>query len=149
MVKRSFFTKTNVKDFLSNLVVNDKLAGNDPTAYWKSANFLKIQQNGQSQKEMLKLFAKCLSDKCGLDLNQCGEPNGDYIYLDDVIFSGNRVGNDLEEWVNNEAPQNAKVHVIVAVLHSGGSYLSDRKLKRGCKEPWKINRYKILARDSC
>lgn len=55
VIKQTFFTRKNVKDFLRALVTNHKLAGDDPTAYWSSANFLNIQQNGQSQKEMLKL----------------------------------------------------------------------------------------------
>lgn len=137
VAKQSFITKKNIKDFLGNLVTNNKIAGDDPASYWGSAHFLKIQQNGQSQKEMLKLFAKCLDDHYGIDLDECGGPGGDYIYLDDVMFSGNRVGNDLAEWINNEAPQSAKVHVIVAALHSGGSYLAGRKLKEVIKNSGK------------
>lgn len=129
VIKQTFFTRKNVKDFLRHLVTSQKLAGTDPAAYWSSANFLNIQQNGQSQKAMLRLFAKCLEDEYGLDLDECGQDGGDFIYLDDVMFSGNRVGNDLEPWIVNDAPQSAKVHVIVAALHLGGEYLVDRRLK--------------------
>lgn len=129
VIKQTFFTRKNVKDFLRALVANARLAGSDPAPYWSSANFLSIQQNGQSQKEMLRLFSKCLEEECGLDLDDCGEDGGDFIYIDDVMFSGNRVGNDLGQWIVNDAPQSATVHVIVAALHSGGSYLVDRRLK--------------------
>jgi len=129
VIKQTFITRKNVKDFLRHLVTNQKLAGSDPTAYWSSANFLNIQQNGQSQKAMLKLFAKCLKDECGLDLDDCGEDGGDFIYLDDVMFSGNRVGNDMERWINEDAPAVAKVQVIVAAWHTGGLFLVQRKLK--------------------
>lgn len=128
VIKQTFFTQRNVKDFLRALVTNTKLAGGDPAAYWSSANFLNIQQNGQSQKEMLKLFSKCLEDECGLDLGDCGEVGGDFIYLDDVMFSGNRVGNDLEPWIVNDAPRSATVHVIVAAYHTLGQFLVERKL---------------------
>lgn len=128
VIKQTFITRENVKDFLRNLVTNEELAGDDPAAYWSSANFLSIQQNGQSQKEMLKLFSKCLEDECGLDLGDCGEDGGDFIYLDDVLFSGNRVGNDLEPWIVNDAPQSARVHVIVAAWHTLGQFLVERKL---------------------
>jgi len=129
VIKQTFFTRKNVNDFLRLLVSNHKLAGDDPTSYWSSAKFLNIQKNGQSQKEMLKLFSKCLAAECGLDLDECGEKEGDFIYLDDVMFSGNRVGSDLERWIVKDAPQSAKVHVIVAALHSGGSYLVKKRLK--------------------
>lgn len=129
VIKQTFFTRKNVKDFLRALVTNMNLAGADPAAYWSSANFLNIQQNGQSQKEMLKLFSKCLQDECGLDLDNCGEAGGDFIYLDDVLFSGNRVGNDLEPWILNDAPQSATVHVIVVAWHTLGKFLVERKLE--------------------
>lgn len=129
VIKQTFFTRRNVKDFLRALVTNTKLAGADPAAYWSSVNFLNIQQNGQSQKEMLKLFSKCLDDELGLHLDDCGKDGGDFVYLDDVMFSGNRVGNDLEPWIVNDAPQSATINVIVAALHSGGRYLVDKKLK--------------------
>lgn len=130
VIKQTFLTRENVEDFLRHLVTNQKLTGGEPTAYWSSANFLSIQQNGQSQKEMLKLFSKCLEDECGLDIDESGENGGEFIYLDDVMFSGNRVGNDLEPWIINNAPPSATVHVIVAALHSGGWwYLVNKRLK--------------------
>lgn len=137
VIKQTFFTQENVNIFLRALVTNVKLAGAAPAAYWSSTNFLSIQQNGHSQKEMLRLFSKCLEDECGLDLDDCGENGGDFIYLDDVMFSGNRVGNDLEPWIVSDAPQSATVHVIVAALHSGGSYLVNKRLKSAIEQSGK------------
>lgn len=130
VIKQTFISRKSVKRFLRSLVSNAKLAGTNPPEFWLSANFLSIQQNGQSQKEMLKLFSKCLEDECDLDFNDCGKDGGDFIYLDDAMFSGNRVGNDLEHWIDNLAPQTATVHVIVTALHSGGSYLVQKRLKK-------------------
>lgn len=129
VIKQTFITREDIKGFLCNLVSNQNLVGKTPAAYWSSANFLSIQQNGQSQKEMLKLFSKCLEDACGLALGDCGEDGGDFIYLDDVMFSGNRVGNDLAAWIQNSAPQLATVHVIVAACHSLGEYLVRKRLE--------------------
>jgi hypothetical protein len=129
VIEQTFITRKNVKDFLRRLVKNQELAGDDPAAYWSAANFLSIQRNGQSQKEMLGLFSKCLEDECDLNLDDCGEDGGDFIYLDDVMFSGTRVGSDLEPWISNDAPQSARVHVIVAAYHTLGQFLVERKLK--------------------
>ncbi|MCI5129126.1 MAG: hypothetical protein D3907_11640 [Candidatus Electrothrix sp. AUS3] len=148
VLKQTFITKDNVEEFLQGLVTNEKLSGNNPATYWQSAHFLNIQQNGQSQKEMLKLFANCLYDKYSLELDKCGRDGGDYIYLDDVLFSGNRVGNDLKEWIINDAPQAAKVHVIVAAIHTLGKYyLTKRSLKEVIKESGKkikVNYWRIF-----
>lgn len=129
VMKHCFLTLEYTKGFLKNLVKNEKLAGNNPASYWASTNFLSIQQKGQSQKEMLRLFGDCLGDSFGLDISKCGQAGGDYVYLDDIMFSGNRVGNDLEHWIANSAPASARIHVIVIVLHSGGSYLVQKRLK--------------------
>jgi hypothetical protein len=45
------------------------------------------------------------------------------------MFSGGRVGYDLEQWINKDAPQIARVHVIVAAFHTSGHFFVERKLK--------------------
>jgi hypothetical protein len=138
VLKQTFITKNKVERFLHALVTNKKIAGDTPAAYWQSAHFLNIQQKGQSQKEMHKLFATCLYDKYSLELDKCGSPGGDYIYLDDVLFSGDRVGKDLKQWIVDDAPQAAKVHVIVVAIHTYGEYsLKERNLKEVIKESGK------------
>lgn len=129
VIKQTLLTKEAIEVFLSGVVKSEKLAGTDPSTYWPSVNLLDIQKNGNSQKEMLKIFSKCLKDEFGLDQDDCGEIGGDFIYLDDVIFSGNRVGNDLEPWIIYSAPQSATVHVIVIASHTSGFYLADKKLR--------------------
>lgn len=148
VIKQTFITEDNLRDFIDNLITNQKIAGETPSAYWRKANFLKIQQNGQSQKEMLRIFAKSLQDKYQISLDLCGAPGGDFIYLDDIIFSGNRVGNDLAGWINNYAPTSARVHVIVAAIHSNGEYfLKKLKLNEVIKQSGKsieINYWRVL-----
>lgn len=127
--KTTYLNKATVTDFLSNLVTNKKLAGVDHCAFWAQANLLQIQKNGHSQEEMLKLFRQSLMQKCGLGIDDCGEPDGEFVYIDDVMFSGNRVGNDLAPWIENEAPAVAAIHVIAAAIHTGGEYLVGKRLK--------------------
>lgn len=128
VMKATFLREEGVKGFLQSLAKNEKLAGADPKTFWANAHCLKIQQHGQSQKAMLKVMAECLQNEYGLKLSSCGVAGGDYIYLDDVLFSGNRVGNDLERWIMEDAPAHAKLHVIVVALHSSGSFLVQRRL---------------------
>lgn len=129
VLKRTYLKREAVDTFLSNLVKNTKLAGDDPCAFWTNAYVMRIQTNGHSQKEMREIFGESLLKQCGLNLEKCGNAGGDYVYIDDVMFSGNRVGNDLEPWIANVAPANATVHIVVAALHSGGEYLVGKRLK--------------------
>lgn len=131
VIRQTFLTKEVVARFLSNLVTNEKLAGKDPKAFWSRANFLRVQKAGQSQKEMVSLFGEVLQQQCGLKLADCGVAGGDYIYLDDVLFTGGRVATDLQAWITDKAPQNAVVHVIVMALYTSGHYyITSNRLKK-------------------
>ena len=98
------------------------LVGNDPCAFWRDIAFLDIQGEGASQKEMLALFSTVLEEHCGFAVTDCGTDPQAYVYLDDAIFTGNRVRRDLESWITDAAPPEARVHIITIALHSSGQY---------------------------
>lgn len=129
VIRQTFVTRDSINDFLNHLAAAEKITGNTPENYWRSANFLQIQRRGQSQRAMLNLFANCIRNQYGININDCGSPNGDFIYLDDIMFSGNRVENDLSAWIEGSAPRNATLHVIVIGFHTSGQYFTENKLK--------------------
>jgi hypothetical protein len=127
--KRTYLTRDRVSGFLSNLVKNEKLTGSAPCTFWAKAYPMRIQQNGHSQEEMLELFNERLKEQCGINMH-CDETASDYIYIDDVMFSGNRVGNDLATWLERDAPSKATVHVVVVAIHTCGRYLIGKRLNK-------------------
>ena len=129
VLKDTYYSRNTISQFLAGLVVSSTLAGTEPCVFWKSANFLQIQQHGESQQALLEIFDQCLREHCGFGVDVCGSPAGPYIYLDDILFSGNRIGNDLEPWIANEAPSVATVHVIVMEVHTLGEYHAKKRLK--------------------
>ena len=129
VLKSTYFSLARVTTFLRGLIGAEKLVGKDPCAFWRSVNFLDIQGGGNSQTEMLGLFNELLQEKCGFAIAQCGKPGGDYVYIDDVMFSGNRVGNDLAPWILEKAPATATVQIIVSAIHSSGEYFVGKYLK--------------------
>ncbi|WP_082926502.1 hypothetical protein [Cupriavidus sp. D384] len=134
VIGQTFLTQQMVDQFLQDLVVNEKLAGKDFRSYWRKANVLNIQKYGQSQKEMLKLFDIALQKQCGFGLAGCGSDEGDYIYLDDILFSGSRVATDLEAWISEKAPAKANVQVLLMGLHTGGHYFINSRRLREARE---------------
>ncbi|MEK7469882.1 MAG: hypothetical protein AAB074_21145 [Planctomycetota bacterium] len=130
VLRRSYLSRKTVTTFLGKQVMNNKLAGASPCAFWKAAHFLRIQKNGHSQEEMLDLFADCLKSQCSIDLADCGSAEGAYIYLDDASFSGSRMGSDLEEWILTKAPKKATVHVLVIAVHALGEFLATNRLDK-------------------
>jgi hypothetical protein len=128
--KKTYLSKATVTSFLRSMVKSKKIAGETPCNYWASVNFLRIQTKGRSQREMLGLVDKILRKECKLAIDTCGKAGGDYVYVDDVMFSGSRVGNDLEKWIAENAPAKARVHIVVAAMHASGEYLVGKRLKK-------------------
>jgi hypothetical protein len=128
VLKRTYVPKATFDNFLSGLCINNKIAGSNPAAFWHAANFLQLQTAGNSQREMLGLFSEHLTRHHGLSIQHCGSPGGPHIYLDDAAFTGNRVRNDLQNWVN-QAPPRATVHVVVLAYHSGGQYYAHKEIE--------------------
>jgi hypothetical protein len=135
--EQTYFPKPRVEKFLSHLMMNEKIAGANPCDFWKDVRFLDIQGGGNSQKEMLEMFGVVLRKACRLDLEDCGEDSGTFLYLDDAIFSGNRIRHDLSSWIETDAPNEADVHVVVIALHAGGQYYASGALNNAARDAGK------------
>jgi len=109
---------------------NKKLAGPDPCAFWRDAHILDIQQQGHSQTDIRVLFGEALLRECGIKSpDDCGSADGAFIYLDDVVFSGSRIGSDFTEWIKTDAPSCATVHILVIAAYSLGEWQCAKRLK--------------------
>jgi hypothetical protein len=129
VLDKTYFSREYVKSFFEREIINHPLAQANPREFWEQVNFLNIQKNGQSQQEILKLFADSLRSQCGLELEQCGSPEGPFFYIDDVLFSGSRVQSDLKSWVHGVAPASAEVHIFVIGAHRLGEWQCKEGLK--------------------
>lgn len=132
VLDQTYFSRKNVLEFIKGLISNEKLAGKDPKPFWKSVNFLRIQANGNSQNDLLDLFDESLTSQHALKTKDCGG-GSDYVYLDEVIFTGGRTGNDLEPWIQKTAPAKATVHIIVMADHTLGCWQMEERLKKAAK----------------
>ena len=107
-----------------------KIARSFPRDFWKTAHILDIQQNGSSQTEMRRLLMPILHQYHGADINHEGTSGGAFVYLDDAIFTGERVIADLSGWMRSHAPTNGTLHLMVMALHEGGRYWIQRNEER-------------------
>ncbi len=78
---------------------------------------------------MLEMFDQVLRKHCGIGINQCEDSPVVYVYLDDAVFTGNRVKQDIKKWVEENAPANAKIHVITILLSTGGKWNAKQKIR--------------------
>lgn len=129
VIKQTFVTKAQVRSFVEGLATNAKLTGGNPPAYWSGSTVLNLQKVGFSQKSMVELLDEVLLRQFGFKTNHAPQVGGDFVYLDDIIFTGTRIGNDVEDWILNAAPQAAKLQIVVAGWHTFGQYKLSQKLK--------------------
>ncbi|KUJ74387.1 hypothetical protein AVO42_02970 [Thiomicrospira sp. XS5] len=129
VLKRTYFSKEKVIRFLNNVINTEKLTGSTPEEFWRSVNFLDIQSAGNSQKDMLDLFSQQLTSRFGFGVDSCGQSNEVFLYIDDGIFTGNRVRRDLDKWISEEAPHEASIHIVCIATHRGGRFYADTKIK--------------------
>lgn len=130
VIGQTFVSKQTISEFLGRLVTNRQLTGADPKAFWRKAVLLQIQQAGNSQEEMNRLFTAGLLEQLKVNIqSRSTGATHHYIYLDDALFSGDRIASDLEAWVANSAPQQARVTVIVIASHTHGQHwISEKRL---------------------
>ena len=114
--RRIYVSKVRVQRAFSRFV--DRF----PCTFWRAVHILNIQQNGTSQAEIRNMVGDILKEKCDLDIDCQGIGGGDFVYLDDAIFTGYRIIDDLSGWMANDAPRNAQVYVMAISIHESGKY---------------------------
>jgi len=130
VLKRTYLTEANMEEFLIKVAANQKFVGADAKAFWKSVGVLRVQTGGNSQNEMLERLERILNEHIGIGLDECRSTSGTFLYIDDAVFSGNRVKNDLEPWIENVAPQTFSLRIVVGALHTNGKNYADEHLKK-------------------
>jgi len=128
VLKKAYVPRSTFDEFLKSLVTTPQLVGDDACAFWRRVNFLSIQGAGNSQAELLGLFDAILESTCGVSCGQCGAADGPFVYIDDVVYTGNRIRIDIGNWVPS-APQSVDLHVITMGLHTGGVRFATDKIQ--------------------
>ena len=112
------------------MIDNRELAGEEPREFWRTTQLLNIQQDGQSQTEIRELFLEELERKHGIAAGTGDARTETFVYLDDVLFTGGRIGNDLSAWIAGESPQTATIHVLVIAAHRFGEWKCRTRLEQ-------------------
>jgi len=136
VLRSTYLSRAKALDFLSTVVTSPKLNGGNALQFWTNANILDVQLEGNSQSEMRDLIGGTLREQLGIELDGTGQGTDTFVYLDDGLFTGNRVRRDLEAWLAT-APQSADLHIIVFVLHRLGQFYVKRQLTQAIQKSGK------------
>lgn len=131
VLKISYFTRERVAEFfkfsLDQLPLEEE---EDPCSFWRHIHFLNIQGGGNSQKWSLKLFNEILQKDYGFGIDHCDDKKPIFLYLDDGIFTGNRLLKDIKEWIADKAPIRITLLIVSIVQHTGGQYYAKKEIKK-------------------
>lgn len=144
VLRRTYFSRAYIEAFLRSVATNKGLS--DPKAFWKGMNFLKLQTVGNSQNDLLAVFDRIITDLYGVSISECGQSDNRFLYLDDALFSGNRIKKDIAAWVRTVAPKNAQVDVVALARHTQGSFFADSYIASAAKEAGKNIAVRFPAR---
>ena len=126
-ILQSYYISRNIaQNFITRVLTSEKLFGVNPAVTLRNVKFLQIQTKGSSQNDLLDLCEQVLQSVYGFGLKDCGSSPVTYIYLDDCLYTGNRVWRDIETWISN-AIRGTILHLIFFASHTAGLEYS-RKL---------------------
>jgi hypothetical protein len=141
LMKRFYFSKVRVKECLRTFLRNDVIATHSPRSVLPHICFLRIQRTGSSQSVLLELIDEILYEDYGWSIAKCGAARTDtYIYIDDGIYTGNRLRYDLTEgteaasWIPREAPPGCTLVMYHIAVHLEGMTYVERHICPAAEE---------------
>ena len=121
ILKKRYYSKKNVEEiFILNLLklIKKKYNHKSYEDLFNLTVFLDLQPKGKSQGTYLKLVESLSKKKLNCSINKSPHKKAKYyIYLDDILCTGNTYYQDIFNWANERAP-------------SGKTYLSDLLSKK-------------------
>jgi len=141
IMKRLYFSKDRVKEYLRTLLKEDVIGNGNPSTILPSIRFLTIQKEGSSQWAMLLILDEILQEDFGLSIAQCGTGNvHTYIYIDDAIYTGSRLRYDLTEgegnpaWIPKNGLPNCRLVIYTIVSHLDGMNYAFQHINRAVRK---------------
>jgi hypothetical protein len=134
--KKRYISKTTAKQFLTSAI--QKLASDyryiSPQSFLANSIFLDLQKEGKSQKDMLKMLDTIIKAQYNMSLSDCGSvSSNNYIYLDDIMCTGNTVFQNLKDWLTENGNSNLSKIMVknsnVICLYIFTHYLNTNKLR--------------------
>ncbi|HGE5977020.1 TPA: hypothetical protein ACGGSC_001704 [Vibrio cholerae] len=129
ILKRTYITKEEFSKFISSLITSPKFSTENQADFWSNVSLCDVQLNGKSQTELVSLVREHVQNNYGFQ-PKVNSQSEHYIYLDDFLFSGNRLVSDLRQWIINVAPQNCHMSVVLMGWYQSGIWYVQRELPK-------------------
>lgn len=125
-------------------VLNDVASNAKNHRHFRNDCLLNIQERGGSQSDLISLFNQKINNNIGItmpvisssdDLSSIDYTGFNYItYMDDFSFSAKLAGDDIIRFINDSEIDNAKIRVVLFLVHSYGMYQLENRLNAYVEE---------------
>ncbi|EOU3147264.1 TPA: hypothetical protein U5D81_003632 [Yersinia enterocolitica] len=122
LLSKQYISKEQYKSLIDRLIRKTK------SSSLQNLSFLDIQQNGTSQRDMLLFLEQSSQEIHNVQLRINDYSINKFVYFDDVVFTGDRICRDLEDWIINTAPMECKLLVASLFTHTYASYNIEQRL---------------------
>jgi len=146
ILKNNYITRASFQDYIATLVASEKFAGGNLHSFWSTVSLLNIQQKGNSQSELVGLLSQQVGDNFGLPPS-INSNSSSFIYIDDFLFSGSRLVNDMRAWIEASSPQKCHVDVVFMGWYQSGIWYAQKALKGIAEKCKKDITFKYWTKD--
>ena len=111
---KQYYSKQKIKDFLKSIVeILSRDYGYENTeVFLEETVFLNLQETNKSQTVLLQLMGEVLQNEFHFSINDCGSRiKKNFIYIDDVLCTGNTVFKEAEKWVKQVDDIGERTHL--------------------------------------
>ncbi len=129
VLRRSFLTRERAAAEIAEWLAKPKKVSRGLISSWDEATFLEVAGAGGSQHAVLDLFDEAAAENGEEPIR--GRSGGVFVYADDVSVHGMRLLNDLTPWMENEAPAEFELVILLQRRLAGQeSYLTTQLKNR-------------------
>ncbi len=128
IMSKFYLSKLRVKEILRDFVKEGVIRNNRPEDVLSYVQFLRVQPKGSSQDALLNVIDDILFEEYSLHIRTTGTGKiSTYIYVDDAIYTGNKLRYDLVDgantrgWISSVAVPNSELLIYTMAAHRGGA----------------------------
>ena len=142
IMKRFYLSKMQVKAHVRRFIHDEIIGKYNPATRISEVDFLNIQTKGESQKELLKIVDEILQEDYALTTADAlsKEHITTYIYIDDALYTGNRLCYDLideineKAWLRGSVQARSKLVIYTIANHLKGTNFVEKKVRPVLRE---------------
>lgn len=117
VLAQSYIQKKHLQDFIENKIIHPHTKPTINAQVFNHSTLLDIQGAGNSQRDCIAIFRELLQANAGIDISINNANATNQIYLDDVIYSGQRMRTDVSNWILAAAPPECNLYIMSHSMH--------------------------------